>query len=128
MTGESITDKRLSRRQFVGTAAAGAAALGAVAGASSLIPHVTAAATSVAATQVPKPASPLKAQPTLPSQWDVTADVVVVGSGAAGFAAAIEAYDAGASVVIIEKETAFFGGNTCMSGGDQQLPANFIQV
>jgi len=63
----------------------------------------------------------------LPSQWDVVADVVVVGSGAAGFAAAIEAHDAGASVVIIEKETQFFGGNALLSGGNQQLPANFIQ-
>jgi len=112
----------------MGTAAAGAAALGAVAGASSLIPHVTAAAAPVAAAQVPKPASPLKEQPTLPSQWDVTADVVVVGSGVAGFGAAINAYDSGASVVMIEKETQFFGGNSMFAGGNWQMPVNYIQA
>ncbi len=33
LTDETITDKKLSRRQFMGTAAAGAVVLGAVAGA-----------------------------------------------------------------------------------------------
>jgi succinate dehydrogenase/fumarate reductase flavoprotein subunit len=50
--------------------------------------------------------------------WDREADIVVLGSGAAGMAAAIEGYDTGAEVVVLEKmseEKA--GGNTRVSGG-----------
>ena len=50
--------------------------------------------------------------------WDREADVVVLGLGAAGCAAAIEAHDAGASVVVLEKMPAGReGGNTRVSGG-----------
>ena len=50
--------------------------------------------------------------------WDHEADVVVLGLGAAGCAAAIEAHDAGASVVVLEKMPAGReGGNTRVSGG-----------
>jgi fumarate reductase flavoprotein subunit len=48
--------------------------------------------------------------------WDKEADVVVIGYGGAGAAAAIKAHDAGARVVILEKTSAP-GGNTRMSGG-----------
>jgi len=44
------------------------------------------------------------------NQWDEEADVVVLGYGGAGAAAAISAHDAGARVVVIEKELG--GGNT----------------
>jgi fumarate reductase flavoprotein subunit len=44
------------------------------------------------------------------------ADVVVVGGGGAGLAAAIEAADKGASVIVLEK-MAFLGGNTAICGG-----------
>ena len=37
------------------------------------------------------------------NKWDVEADVVVVGFGAAGVAAAVTAHDLGAKVVILEK-------------------------
>ena len=50
--------------------------------------------------------------------WDREADVVVLGLGAAGCAAAIEAHDAGASVIVLEKMPAGReGGNTRVSGG-----------
>ena len=39
----------------------------------------------------------------LPDKWDKQADVVVIGFGAAGAAAAITAQDAGASVLMLEK-------------------------
>lgn len=51
-------------------------------------------------------------------RWDAEADVVVLGFGAAGCAAAIEAHDAGARVVILEKLARNqAGGNTRVSGG-----------
>lgn len=50
--------------------------------------------------------------------WDVEADVVILGMGAAGCAAAIEAHDAGARVLILEKlHGGLEGGNTRVSGG-----------
>lgn len=49
--------------------------------------------------------------------WHSSYDVVVIGSGGAGLSAAIEAADAGASVLVLEKapESAA-GGNTRLSG------------
>ncbi len=52
----------------------------------------------------------------IPTKWDQEADVVIVGSGYAGLAAAIEAYDAGSSVVILEKSK-MVGGNSAISSG-----------
>jgi succinate dehydrogenase/fumarate reductase flavoprotein subunit len=50
--------------------------------------------------------------------WDVEADVVVLGVGAAGSAAAIEAHEAGAHVIVLEKlPEGQHGGNTRVSGG-----------
>lgn len=46
----------------------------------------------------------------------VDADVVVLGAGAAGMAAAIEASNAGSKVVILEKQ-GIIGGSTTRSGG-----------
>jgi len=42
-------------------------------------------------------------------------DVVVVGSGVAGLCAAVEAAEAGAEVVVLERDTAV-GGASAMSG------------
>ena len=55
--------------------------------------------------------------PSAPSKWDVEADVVVVGFGAAGVAAAVTAHDLGAEAVILEKAPeGEHGGNTRVAG------------
>ena len=51
-----------------------------------------------------------------PKKWDRKTDVVVIGTGYAGLAAAIEANDAGAQVLVIEK-TDVVGGNSVIASG-----------
>ena len=53
----------------------------------------------------------------MPHEWDVEADVVVVGFGAAGVAAAVTAHEQGAKVLILEKAPeGEEGGNTRVAG------------
>ena len=52
----------------------------------------------------------------LPAKWDEAVDVIVIGSGFAGLAAAIEAKQAGASVAVLEKMS-MPGGNSIINGG-----------
>ncbi|MEL7647869.1 MAG: flavocytochrome c [Sedimentibacter sp.] len=47
---------------------------------------------------------------------DVTTDIVIIGAGGAGLSAAIEATNAGAKVIVVEKN-AFMGGNTNYATG-----------
>ena len=55
--------------------------------------------------------------PSVPDHWDVEADVVVVGFGAAGMATAVTAHELGAKVVILEKAPeGEEGGNTRVAG------------
>jgi 3-oxo-5alpha-steroid 4-dehydrogenase len=51
----------------------------------------------------------------LPDDWDVEADVVVVGFGGAGACAALEAAAAGCSVLVLDRFGG--GGATALSGG-----------
>ena len=51
-----------------------------------------------------------------PAKWDETVDVIVVGSGFAGLAAAIEAKKAGAKTIVLEKMPTA-GGNSIINGG-----------
>jgi flavocytochrome c len=60
------------------------------------------------------------------SGWDESCDVLVVGSGFAGLAAAIEAKRAGSAVVVIEK-MAGFGGNSTISDGGIAAPDTHLQ-
>ena len=55
--------------------------------------------------------------------FDERFDVVVVGSGAGGMAAALTARAAGLTVLVVEKTDAF-GGSTAVSGGAVWIPGN----
>ena len=52
--------------------------------------------------------------------WDLEADVVVIGSGAAGLPAAIKAVEGGASVLVVETNYDI-GGHAIISGGNVPL-------
>src|SRR5216683_1921399 len=72
-----------------------------------------AAAGSLASTSAP-------AAQAVPTRWDREADVVVIGSGAAGLPAAIVAREAGSSVIMIDAE-ADIGGHAICSGANIPL-------
>jgi hypothetical protein len=56
----------------------------------------------------------------IPSSWDLEADVVVIGAGAAGLPAAVKAADGGASVLVVEANYDI-GGHAIISGGNVPL-------
>src|ERR1700710_2074263 len=53
-------------------------------------------------------------------EWNLSTDVVAIGAGAAGLAAAVSARDHGAAVVVVEENTDI-GGDAMLSGGRVQL-------
>lgn len=56
--------------------------------------------------------------------WDVEADVVVLGSGAAGLIAALSAHHHGAGKVLVIEKSGMVGGTSAMSGGMMWIPLN----
>ena len=52
--------------------------------------------------------------------WDLSADLVTIGAGTAGLAAAVSAIDNGASVIMVEENTDIGGHGLC-SGGNVHL-------
>lgn len=58
-----------------------------------------------------------------PAHWDAEADVVVIGSGAAGLMAALSAAALGQSVIVLEKSDKI-GGTTAFSGALLWVPMN----
>jgi len=86
----------VSRRKFMSTSVAVAA--GAVAANQMLFPDALHAVST-------------------PTKWDREADVVIVGTGYSGLAAAIEAFDAGSSVIVLEKAPIIGGNSIIASGG-----------
>jgi succinate dehydrogenase/fumarate reductase flavoprotein subunit len=129
-----IRDSKLSRRQFIGTTAAGAAAVGAGA---ILTPKLgeTLASSSTKPTTLaemvqahPSVALPKLAQPIpVPSSWNGVADVIVVGLGGAGAAAALNAAAAGAQVLVLEK-LATPGGSSGIAAGAFAAPGTPLQI
>ena len=59
----------------------------------------------------------------VPAKWDEAVDVVVVGSGFAGLAAAYEAKKAGATVALLEKMRVA-GGNSSINGSILAVPGS----
>lgn len=59
--------------------------------------------------------------------WDEETDVLVVGTGFAGLAAAIEAVEAGSDVILIEKMPVI-GGNSAINGGDMAAVGTPLQL
>ncbi len=72
-------------------------------------------ASAAAAACAAAPMAAFAAQYSVPETWDAEADVVVVGGGGSGFAAAIEAAEAGAEVIVLEKGEVY-GGSTALCG------------
>jgi len=65
-------------------------------------------------------------QSAIPGTWDKEADVVIIGAGGTGLAAAVEAVEAGASVIVLEKGSVY-GGSTAFSSGIVLAAATKIQ-
>lgn len=125
MAEEKEAPRKVSRKDFVKGAAAvaGVGALASCAPAATLAPGETAAP---AATCPPAAECAPCPVPGVPEAWDKEADVVVVGFGGAGSAAAIEAARAGASVLLLEKATEeFAGGNTSSTDVGVWCPGNY---
>jgi succinate dehydrogenase/fumarate reductase flavoprotein subunit len=79
---------------------------------------ITTTATVDGATDTVGPSTP--GAGSIPTSWDLDADVVVIGSGAAGLPAAIKAADGGASVMVVETNYDI-GGHAIISGGNTPL-------
>lgn len=89
--------KTLTRRHFLKTTGGAVAAAG------------------IVTSGLPFAAAKAEAAP-MPKKWNETYDIVVIGSGFAGLAAAYEAKKAGASVAVFEKMRTP-GGNSIINGG-----------
>ena len=60
--------------------------------------------------------------------WDTTVDVLVVGSGGAGHAAAIAARLAGAETMIVEKEQSVGGTTAKAGGGTDEIASTWLWI
>jgi flavocytochrome c len=100
--------KNLSRRDFL-KATGGAAALAGI-GATGLVLSQKEAGAKEA-----------------PEKWNSAVDVLIIGSGFAGLAAAIEAKNAGSSVAVLEKMRVP-GGNSIINGGVMAVAGSYIQA
>jgi len=129
MSSAEKEQKRISRREFVKGAAVGAAGVAAAGALASCAPAATPCPTpEVIKETVEVPVEVIREcppcpTPWLPEKWDKEADVVVVGYGGAGVAAALTAHDGGAKVILLEKmPEGKEGGNTKVSSNNIFIP------
>ncbi len=61
-------------------------------------------------------------------EWDVEADVIVLGTGGAALIAALSAHHHGATDVVVLEKSGMVGGTTAMSGGMLWIPLNHHQA
>lgn len=87
---------------------------------------LAAGAAATAGAMLSGPAQAAAPKDPMPAKWDETYDVVVIGSGFAGLAAAIEAKAAGSTVAVLEKMPTY-GGNSIINGGILSVPGNAPQ-
>jgi len=127
MSSDEKEQKRISRREFVKGAAVGAAGVAAAGVLASCAQEATPCPTpEVIKETVEVPVEVIKEvelKPWLPDKWDKEADVVVVGAGGAGLCAAIEAADAGASVIVLEKTSSLLTSSTAVRGETKSPPS-----
>lgn len=60
-------------------------------------------------------------------KWFETYDVVIIGSGFAGLAAAYSALENGVKSVLVLEKMNVFGGNSCINGGQISLAGSGLQ-
>jgi fumarate reductase flavoprotein subunit len=112
--GGSDRMKDISRRGFLGGAALGS--LGAVA-----------ALAGCNASQQSDNGSAGTSSGAVPATWDREAEVVIVGGGGTGLAAAVEATQKGSRSVLVIEKTSNSGGCTAISGGVVQAAGTRFQ-
>lgn len=59
--------------------------------------------------------------------WNETFDVVIIGSGFAGLAAAYSALENGVKSILVLEKMNVFGGNSCINGGQISLAGSGLQ-
>jgi len=86
------------------------------------------AVSAVVATAIPSPALAMTTKTSDEIQkWDQEGDILIVGSGFAALAAAIESKKLGAEDVIIFEKMPYYGGNSAINGGLFAAPNTPLQ-
>jgi len=124
MSSAEKKGRKVSRKEFVKGAAVGAAGVAAGGLLAGCAPAAT--PTPQVIKETVEVVKEVVKEPWLPEKWDEEADVVIIGAGGAGLAAAIQAASDGASVLILEKAGAA-GGTTKLSGGVMQAAGTDFQ-